>query len=288
MVKDLRKVYKTEDNQGLLAVDRSTFAVKKGEVFGLLGPNGAGKSTTFGALTFDSPVTSGQIKMFGVHHYTLNPKVHLRNMGMCPQVNTLWDVLTVDQTLRHVGRIKGLLPADLEFEIAFIQNLLDLTEFTHTRSGELSGGNKRKLVCAVSLIGCPKIEFLDEPTTGVDPVSRRALFKMLKNLRESSVVMTTHRMDEAEALCDNIAIMINGKFAAVGSPSQLKSAYGEGYKVVVRHSLTQTQIGDKAREVAPFLEMEGEATMTSDFTSEGKLLVENGFRVAKDMEAFGG
>jgi len=90
----------------------------------------------------------------------------------------------------------------------------------------LSGGNKRKICCAMSLIGCPTLEFLDEPTTGVDPVSRRSLFKMLRNLTESSLILTTHRMDEAESLCDNIAIMINGLFVAYGSPSHLKSTYG--------------------------------------------------------------
>ena len=97
----------------------------------------------------------------------------------------------------------------------------------------LSGGNKRKICCAMSLIGCPTLEFLDEPTTGVDPVSRRSLFKMLRNLKNSSLILTTHRMDEAESLCDNIAIMINGLFVAYGSPSHLKSTYGKGYSILV-------------------------------------------------------
>jgi len=90
----------------------------------------------------------------------------------------------------------------------------------------LSGGNKRKLCCAMSLIGCPKLEFLDEPTTGVDPVSRRSLFQMLKSLTNSSLILTTHRMDEAESLCDKIGIMINGLFVAYGTPNHLKSTYG--------------------------------------------------------------
>ena len=97
----------------------------------------------------------------------------------------------------------------------------------------LSGGNKRKLICAMSLVGCPVVEFLDEPTTGVDPVSRRSLFKMLKGLPNSSLILTTHRMDEAESLCDNIAIMINGRFVCYGSPGQLKSSYGQGYSISV-------------------------------------------------------
>ena len=109
--------------------------------------------------------------------------------------------------------------------------MLDLEPYIHTRSMNLSGGNKRKLICAMSLLGCPHIEFLDEPTTGVDPVSRRSLFKMLKNLQDCSIILTTHRMDEAEALCDNIAIMINGRFVVYGNKSHLITNYGQGYSI---------------------------------------------------------
>ena len=101
-----------------------------------------------------------------------------------------------------------------------------MDEYSNVKADNLSGGNKRKLVCAMSLLGCPLVEFLDEPTTGVDPVSRRSLFKMLKHLQNCSIVLTTHRMDEAESLCDNIAIMINGRFTVYGSPGHLKAKYG--------------------------------------------------------------
>jgi ABC-type multidrug transport system ATPase subunit len=115
-----------------------------------------------------------------------------------------------------------------------IKDTLDLQEYENFRAGSLSGGNKRKLVCAMSLVACPKVNFLDEPTTGVDPVSRRSLFKMLKNLQGSSLIMTTHRMDEAEALCDKVAIMINGRFACYGTPTHLKELYGKGYQISVK------------------------------------------------------
>jgi len=101
---------------------------------------------------------------------------------MCPQFNTIWDVLTVDETMNFMADIKGLSWADREFVKDFIKNMLDLGPYANTRAGNLSGGNKRKLVCAMSLVTCPSIEFLDEPTTGVDPVSRRSLFTMLKHL----------------------------------------------------------------------------------------------------------
>ena len=100
---------------------------------------------------------------------------------------------------------------------------LELTYLKDTLAKNLSGGNKRKLCCAMSLIMCPRVEFLDEPTTGVDPVSRRALVRMIRRMKKSSVLLTTHRMDEAEQLCDKIAIMINGRFVAYGTPSYLKT-----------------------------------------------------------------
>lgn len=112
---------------------------------------------------------------------------------------------------------------------------LDLAPFAKTDAQNLSGGNKRKLVCAMSLIGCPKLEFLDEPTTGVDPVSRRSLFNLLKQLENSSMILTTHRMDEAESLCDKIVIMINGRFVCYGSPGYLKSRYGKGYTIWIKN-----------------------------------------------------
>ena len=143
-------------------------------------------------------------------------------MGLAAQANIIWDTLTVDEHLNFIGKVKGLSPAEITFQKQFIKQTLDLTPFGNKQAGQLSGGNKRKLCCAISLIANPLVEFLDEPTTGVDPVARRSLFKMLKQLSNSSILLTTHRMDEAESLCDKIAIMINGKFVCFGSPGHLK------------------------------------------------------------------
>lgn len=103
---------------------------------------------------------------------------------------------------------------------------MDLNEYLHVKACNLSGGNKRKLCCAMTLLLCPKANFLDEPTTGVDPVSRRSLFNLIKHLHETAVVLTTHRMDEAESLCDKIAVLINGKIVCYGTPNYLMQAYG--------------------------------------------------------------
>ena len=141
--------------------------------------------------------------------------------------------MTVDEHFDFIGAIKGLSKEESQKQKKFLKEALELTEFSNRKSEALSGGNKRKLCCAVSLMANPRIEFLDEPTSGVDPIARRSLFKILKHLKHSSILLTTHRMDEAEALCDTLAIMINGSFVCYGSPGYLKSKYGQGYQILV-------------------------------------------------------
>ena len=185
-------------------------------------------------------------------------------MGMCPQFNTLYDVLTVDQCLNFMGEVKGLQREDINFQKDYIKKTLDLDPFSATKAMNLSGGNKRKLVCAMSLMSCPSVEFLDEPTTGVDPVSRRSLFKMLKGLGDSAMILTTHRMDEAESLCDTIAIMINGRFVCYGSPGQLKSTYGQGYSIEVQHTQPLEMVDQQVRTMMPFMTQE-QSSVTDQF-----------------------
>lgn len=243
------KVYKG----GVAAVNDNTFAVKKGEVFGLLGPNGAGKSSMFNIMTMDMKRTAGDVRIHQTPLDAINVVGQRLQMGMCPQFNTLYDVLTVDQCLNFMGEVKGLSREEILFQKDYIKNTLDLDPFSETRAMNLSGGNKRKLVCAMSLMSCPSVEFLDEPTTGVDPVSRRSLFKMLKGLGQSAMILTTHRMDEAESLCDTIAIMINGRFVCYGSPGHLKSAYGQGYSIELQHIHPLDQVDYQVRTVLPFM-----------------------------------
>jgi ATP-binding cassette, subfamily A (ABC1), member 3 len=173
----------------------------------------------------------------------------------------IWDNLTVDEHLNMIGSIKGLSSADVEFQRELIKQTLDLTHFGNKLAGNLSGGNKRKLCCAISLLANPLVEFLDEPTTGVDPISRRSLFKLLKHLKKSAIMLTTHRMDEAEALCDKIAIMINGRFVCLGSPGHLKQKYGGGYQLKVTvaqgklldnvHAIIVRDMPGSVRDIAP-------------------------------------
>ena len=203
-----------------------SFGIGKNEVVGLLGPNGAGKSTTFSMLTMEFPKTNGEIEIMNTQIENFECLQQGKYIGLAAQSNVIWDTLTVDEHLEFIGKVKGLSHDDIDFQKDFIKRTLDLTPFGNKLASQLSGGNKRKLCCAVSLMSNPTVEFLDEPTTGVDPIARRSLFKMLKQLKNSSILLTTHRMDEAESLCDKIAIMINGKFVCYGSPSHLKQKYG--------------------------------------------------------------
>lgn len=154
----------------------------------------------------------------------------------------------------------------------------------------LSGGNKRKLICAMSLVACPKVEFLDEPTTGVDPVSRRSLFKMLKSLRDSSLILTTHRMDEAESLCDNIAIMINGRFVCYGSTGHLKSTYGQGYSISLKHYQSKDELVNFLHQNMTFLEFTSFVQTDQVDPATGYRLFESFFKVKQSVpiETIGG
>ena len=131
--------------------------------------------------------------------------------------------MTVDECLNLIASLKGVNGTRRDVFKRLIMQNLDLTPFKHTLAKNLSGGNKRKLCCAQAIMLSPRVLFLDEPTTGVDPVSRRSLNRMIKKMKMASVLLTTHRMDEAEQLCDKIAIMINGRFVVYGSPNYLKN-----------------------------------------------------------------
>jgi ATP-binding cassette, subfamily A (ABC1), member 3 len=226
-------LHKTYPGKGLHAVCGNTLGVKKGQVYGLLGPNGAGKSTMFSMLSMDVARSEGEITILGKDVDKVNLTDVGKSLGMCPQYDSIWEQLDVEENLTFAAELKGLSKEDRVHNMDFIIETMDLQDFRKVLAGNLSGGNKRKLSCALTLMLCPKIEFLDEPTTGVDPVSRRALFRVVRQLSESGIILTTHRMDEAQELCDKIAIMINGRFVIFGSPNYLMEAYGLGYMFTI-------------------------------------------------------
>ncbi|KAM9425735.1 phospholipid-transporting ATPase ABCA1 [Pholidichthys leucotaenia] len=231
---DLTKVYPRKSTP---AVDRLCVGVPAAECFGLLGINGAGKTTTFKMLTGDIPVSSGEAFLNGYSIRTEMRDVH-QNMGYCPQFDAINDQLTGQEHLEFYARIRGVPEKEVTMVAEWGIHKLGLVKYSNSSAGTYSGGNKRKLSTAIAMIGCPPVIFLDEPTTGMDPKARRFLWDcILSVIKEGrSVILTSHSMEECEALCTRMAIMVNGRFKCLGSIQHLKNRFGDGYTVIVRVS----------------------------------------------------
>ncbi len=208
------------------AVDGVTFHVKEGEVFGLLGPNGAGKSTLIRMMTTLIPITSG-IARIGGHDVAKDPDSVRRTIGVIPQALTSDIDLTVEENLSIYAKLYDVPTKKRLAAMDELLELVDLTKWRHAQTKTLSGGMRRRLEIARGLIHSPSIFFLDEPTTGLDPVSRVAVWEMLSNIksnRKLTILITTHYMDEADRLCDRIAIVDHGKLVALDTPMALKAS----------------------------------------------------------------
>ncbi|XP_062920691.1 retinal-specific phospholipid-transporting ATPase ABCA4 [Mobula hypostoma] len=231
-IKELSKYYAGKSQP---AVDRISVGVRPGECFGLLGVNGAGKTTTFKVLTGDIHPTSGDASIAGYSILTHIEDVH-QNMGYCPQCDAIDDLLTGREHLLLYARLRGVPEDEIDQVANWAIEKLDLTEYADQTAGTYSGGNKRKLSTAIALIGCPPVVLLDEPTTGMDPKTRRFLWNCLLDIiREGrAVVLTSHSMEECEALCTRLAIMVNGQFKCLGTIQHLKYKFGDGYVVTLK------------------------------------------------------
>uniref|UniRef100_A0A8C7U3C1 P-type phospholipid transporter n=1 Tax=Oncorhynchus mykiss TaxID=8022 RepID=A0A8C7U3C1_ONCMY len=231
-LRQLTKVYKRKQKP---AVDRLCVGIPPGECFGLLGVNGAGKTTTFKMLTGDSIVTSGEAFLAGKSILREIDEVH-QNMGYCPQFDAINDLLTGREHLEFYAVLRGV-PEKEVCEVAeWGIRKLGLVKYVDKAAGSYSGGNMRKLSTAMALIGGPPVVFLDEPTTGMDPKARRALWNCIHSVIKEgrSVVLTSHSMEECEALCTRMAIMVNGRFRCLGSVQHLKNRFGDGYTIILR------------------------------------------------------
>src|SRR5215467_15244632 len=208
------------------AVDDVSFQVKEGEIFGLLGPNGAGKSTLIRMMTTLIPITAGSAGIAG-HDVSKDPDAARRLMGVIPQALTSDLDLTVEENLTIYAKLYDV-PAKVRQEsIDELLETVDLTKWRDAQTKTLSGGMRRRLEIARGLVHSPRIFFLDEPTTGLDPVSRVAVWEMLMKIKSSrnlTVLITTHYMDEADRLCDRIAIVDHGKLVALNTPRALKAS----------------------------------------------------------------
>lgn len=206
------------------AVNDISFQVAEGEIFGLLGPNGAGKSTLIRMMTTLIPITSGYAKISGNDVGTHSDAAR-RCIGVIPQAMTSDPDLTLEENLSIYAKLYDVPPKQRKQNIDELLELVDLTKWRGAQTKTLSGGMRRRLEIARGLVHSPKIFFLDEPTTGLDPVSRVAVWEMLtniKNKRNLTVLITTHYMDEADRLCDRIAIVDHGKLVALDTPESLK------------------------------------------------------------------
>eukprot|EP00475_Leptophrys_vorax_P042571 TRINITY_DN8020_c0_g3_i1.p1 TRINITY_DN8020_c0_g3~~TRINITY_DN8020_c0_g3_i1.p1 ORF type:complete len:732 (+),score=84.28 TRINITY_DN8020_c0_g3_i1:161-2197(+) len=229
---NMRKVYPGRDgNPPKVAVRTMSLAMAKGECFGMLGPNGAGKTTCINMMIGLVKPTSGTALVEGKDILEDMDEIY-SIMGVCPQHDLLWEQLTGREHLLFYGRLKNLHGGDLE--AAVVDSLKRMNLFAggvgDKQAGQYSGGMKRRLSVAISLIGKPPVVYMDEPSTGLDPASRNNLWAVVKEAKkDSAIVLTTHSMEEAEVLCDRLGIFVNGQFECIGNPLQLTSRYGGSY-----------------------------------------------------------
>jgi ABC-2 type transport system ATP-binding protein len=208
------------------AVDDVSFDVKEEEIFGLLGPNGAGKSTLIRMMTTLIPITGGSARIAG-HDVQKDPDAVRRVIGVIPQALTSDLDLTVEENMSIYAKLYDVPAKKRKEVIGELLELVDLTKWRSAQTKTLSGGMRRRLEIARGLVHSPQIFFLDEPTTGLDPVSRVAVWEMLTNIkshRQLTILITTHYMDEADRLCDRIAIVDHGKLVALDTPPNLKAS----------------------------------------------------------------
>ena len=208
------------------AVQGIDVEVRRGEVFGFLGPNGAGKSSTMRMIATTSPISGGRLQVLGMDPAHDGPRIRAR-LGVCPQDDTLDTELSVRENLTVYGRYFGLSRTHVRERADELLAFARLADKAGSRVDELSGGMRRRLTIARSLVNAPDLLLLDEPTTGLDPQARHTLWDQLYRLKHAGVtqILTTHYMDEAEQLCDRLVVMDGGKIVAHGSPAELIRRY---------------------------------------------------------------
>ncbi|NWS30092.1 ABCA5 protein, partial [Polioptila caerulea] len=215
-----------------VATKHVSLCVKKGEILGLLGPNGAGKSTLINMLVGEIEPTSGQVLMGGDSLGLSSEDDSVKFVGYCPQTNPLWPYITLQEHFEIYGAIKGMSQSDIKEVIKRIASVLDLKDHLQKTTKKLGMGLKRKLCFALSMLGNPRVTLLDEPSTGMDPKAKqhmwRAIRAAFKN-KERAAILTTHYMEEADAVCDRVAILVSGQLRCIGTVQHLKSKFGRGY-----------------------------------------------------------
>ena len=228
VVRNLNKRYKG----GIWANRDINLTGNRAEILGILGPNGAGKTTLVRQITTELLPTSGEIRVFG-HDVVAEPSIVKRLLGVVPQEGALFDYLTVYQHLRIFAKLRGLTPRDSCSQAEQLIEGLGLLDHRDVPVGKLSGGLRHRVMVGIATTARPPVMVLDEPTTGLDPQSRRNLWSLLRSYREEGafVLLTTHSMEEAEALCDRVGIIQGGRFLAVDTVAKLRANQGFQFKI---------------------------------------------------------
>jgi ABC-2 type transport system ATP-binding protein len=261
------------------AVKGVDFAVAEGEIFGLLGPNGAGKSTLIRMMTTLIPLTAGKA-IVGGYDVAREPDKVRRCIGVIPQALTSDPDLTVEENLSIYAKLYSVPRAQREKNIAEVLEAVELTKWRSAQTKTLSGGMRRRLEIARGLVHDPRIFFLDEPTTGLDPVSRIAVWEMLnqlKNTHDLTILLTTHYMEEADRLCDRIAIMDHGTLVALGTPAELKAGVPGTDVVQVQFTHERDEWADRLKG------LEGVTAVQSQTAGVYRLLTSNASRTTMQL-----
>ncbi len=286
-VEGLKKTYQPKTRKGVpvKAVDGISFEVRRGEFFGLLGPNGAGKTTTIGVLTTRVVPTGGAARIEGID-VARNPVAVKRRIGVVPQVNNLDRSLTAREILTFHAEYFGVARHERDAQAQQLLDRFELTERADEKVTGFSGGMAQRLKIARALMHDPAILFLDEPTTGLDPQSRRAMWDMLKelNAKGQTILLTTHYMEEADQLCERAAIIDHGKLLALDSPAQLKRSVPGGYLIElhVRGAVPDAFITG-LRALTGVVEIKADQDRVRIYADRAEGLLANAMRLAGDQ-----
>ncbi|XP_060733092.1 uncharacterized protein abca12 isoform X2 [Tachysurus vachellii] len=266
-VSRLSKVYR-HLNRRVQAVNKLSFGIPAGECFGLLGVNGAGKTTTFKMLTGDISPSHGSAQVLdwdGKMVDIMDCRTEGINIGYCPQVDALDNLLTGEEHLYYYARIRGICKREIDQVVNYLLKKLELNYHRHIISERYSCGTRRKLSTALALIGQPQILLLDEPSSGMDPRSKRNLWKIISEevMGKCAVVLTSHSMEECEALCTRLAIMVQGQFRCLGSLQHIKNRFGSGFTV----KMYLTSAACDVDSISTFMEQHFPSTFLKDHHS---------------------
>nr|XP_024376526.1 ATP-binding cassette sub-family A member 1-like isoform X3 [Physcomitrium patens]XP_024376527.1 ATP-binding cassette sub-family A member 1-like isoform X3 [Physcomitrium patens] len=239
VVYKLNKMYPGQGvDEAKVAVRNLSLGIPPGQCFGFLGVNGAGKTTTLSILSGDTKPTSGDVFITGNSVLSKLPASQ-KQIGYCPQFNPLLDLMTAREHLHMYASLKGVPSQSVRKVVTDLVQAVGLEKYVDQLAGSYSGGNKRKLALCIAMIGDPAVLFLDEPSSGMDPVTRRAMWNLILNAvveKNMSAVLTTHSMEECEALCGRVGVMVAGSLVCLGSVQHIKSQFGQGYTVELQCS----------------------------------------------------